>query len=158
MVYDVFLKLDGIPGESQVVGHVGEIEVHSLSWSEAQAIAGSATGSRVAVQDVVLVKRLDTSSPLLMQRCATGRRLKDASISFERLVGSTRFEFLRVTLTDVQVMSYAIDSGSDRELGVVDRSTLGFGRIVFRYTPQNADGTAGAAVTAGWDKITSRPV
>ena len=31
---DFFLKIDGIPGESQNPRHQGEIEVESFSWSD----------------------------------------------------------------------------------------------------------------------------
>jgi type VI secretion system secreted protein Hcp len=37
--FDYFLRIDGIPGESNDVKHKGEISVDSWSWGETQAIA-----------------------------------------------------------------------------------------------------------------------
>jgi type VI protein secretion system component Hcp len=133
------MVLDGLPGESRVVAYVGEIDLLSGAWSDAQATAGGAASGRVAIEDVVLLK--------------PGRPLKDAMVSFERRVGATRFEFVRVTLTDAQVMSEAIVS-----LAWWSASRWNLAASSSGIHRNTRTGTAGAAVTAGRDTVTSRPM
>jgi type VI secretion system secreted protein Hcp len=65
---DLFLKIDGIPGESQNPRHRGEIEVESFSWSEtylasaAGAGGGGGGGGKVHVQDLHITKQIDKAS------------------------------------------------------------------------------------------------
>ena len=67
MAVDIFLKLDGVAGESKDKVHSKEIDI--LSWSWGMANSGSAhvgwgAGSgKVNVQDVSLSKYIDSSSP-----------------------------------------------------------------------------------------------
>ena len=58
---DFFLKIDGIPGESQNPRHQGEIEVESFSWSETYlaSAAGAGGGGKVHVQDLNITKQID---------------------------------------------------------------------------------------------------
>jgi type VI secretion system secreted protein Hcp len=55
MAVDMFLKVDGIEGESQDEKHAKEIDVLSWSWGMSQSgtshMGGGGGGGKVAVQD-----------------------------------------------------------------------------------------------------------
>ena len=55
MAFDMFLKIDGIQGESTDNRHRDEIDILSYAWGESQpAVAGSGAGAaagRVTMQD-----------------------------------------------------------------------------------------------------------
>jgi len=74
---DYFLKINGIPGESQNPRHQGEIEVESFSWSESYLASAGGTG-KVHMQDLHITKPIDKASPLLMLACASGRHFTSA--------------------------------------------------------------------------------
>ncbi len=151
-----FLRLEGVPGESTVPGHVGEMEIESFRWRESQASSGTTgttTTSKVAMQDVTFTKLLDKSSPLLMLRCAAGALMKEAVFMVVVPSGSSTIEILRLTLSDVLIASYAIDGVMDGSSSApTEEFSLTFRKIVFQYVPRGPAGPE-APVRTGWDKV-----
>ncbi len=88
MAVDIFLKLDGIKGESQDNKYKDEIDVLAWSWGAAQSgttHGGSGSGSgKVSVQDLSITKYIDKSSPTLFQHCCTASTSRRASSSSAR--------------------------------------------------------------------------
>ena len=58
-------------------------------------------------------------------------------------------DFLRVTMSDVAVASYEVDSSDDGP--PLDQVALACGKIETRYTPVDPTGKPQAPVEAGWD-------
>ena len=86
MAVDMYLKLNGIDGESADDKHKKEIDVLAWSWSMSQSgTTHTATGGgagKVNVSDISVTHWLDASSTALMLACSTGNaRPKLASIS-----------------------------------------------------------------------------
>jgi len=90
-LFDAFLKLDGIKGESADAKHKGEIDIESFSWGMSQtgvsATGGGGGAGRVKVHDISFVKRTDASSPLLMLNCANGAHIKEANFVVRKAGG-----------------------------------------------------------------------
>jgi len=88
MAVDIFIKIDGIPGESTDRDHRDEIEASSYSWGEtntgAHAFAGGGGAGRVSMQDLHFTTTVSKASPSLMLHCATGQHIKNASSRFAR--------------------------------------------------------------------------
>jgi type VI secretion system secreted protein Hcp len=78
---DMFLKLDGIDGESHDHKHKGEIEVLSFSFglSVREAANNPDRGARPTFEDLTIVKSIDTTSPKLMLACVSGHHFKYAT-------------------------------------------------------------------------------
>jgi type VI secretion system secreted protein Hcp len=101
------------------------------------------------------MKRVDKASPKLFLSCITGKHIKQCVLTARRKSGS--FDFVSVKLTDCLVA--AITESGSHDAGVAQETVaIGFGRIVFEYRPQKADGTADAPVVAGWDLELDKPV
>ena len=152
MAVDMFLKLDGIPGESQDSKHKDEIEVFSFSWALSQS--GSATGGgggqgKSDFQDFSFAMPVSKASPKLFLACANGKHLKEATLSV-RKAGENQADFLVYKLSDCLVSSY--QEGGDAS-GIVpnDAITLNFAKIEVSYKEQDAKGGLGSETTAGWD-------
>ena len=66
MAIDMFINIDGVPGESIDKVHKGHISLLSWSWGSSQSGTthdGPGGGSgKVTVQDVVITKHIDSSS------------------------------------------------------------------------------------------------
>jgi type VI secretion system secreted protein Hcp len=151
---DLFLKMDGIPGESADLKHKGEIDLQSFSWGAASQ-AGSAHGSgggagKVAMQDFHFVTRVNKASPLLFLACATGKHIKDAILT-ARKAGKGQQEFLVFKFTDLLISSYQIGGTEAGGEIPMDQVSFNFARIDFEYRTQKADGSLSSPVKAGWD-------
>lgn len=149
----IFLRIDGIAGESTDAKHKGELELQAFSWGETQsgstAGGGGGGAGKVHVQDLHFSARMSKASPQLLVACASGQHLKSAVLTV-RKSGKDQQEFLVVKLTDVLVSSY--QTGDTADQGVpTDQVSLGFAQIVFEYRAQKPDGSLDAAVHGGWD-------
>jgi type VI secretion system secreted protein Hcp len=102
------------------------------------------------MQDVHVVKRFDTASPVLIMSCATGKHIKEGLLTC-RKAGGEQQEYLTIKLTDVLVSSY--QSGGSGSGGVVpvDQVSLNFAKIEIEYKAQKPDGTLDAPVKQGYD-------
>lgn len=159
---DIFLMLDGIPGESTDAKHKGEIDVLSYSQSftnPASASERSAVGAsagRVNCGDVKVTKEIDRSSPSIIGAVATGKHIPKAVITF-RKAGENLIEYYKVTLTDVLIDSInQIDASALDSARILERISISSSRFEFEYRPQKADGSVGEAVTFGWDCAANR--
>ena len=152
MAADIFAKLGDIKGESIDDKHKDEIEVLSYSWGVANAGSmGYGTGGgegKATFHDLSFTHKIDKASPVLMQACATGVHLKDATIT-HRKAGKGQQEFLVIKMNDVIITSVTEtdDSGGD-ELETV---TLAFAKIDVEYKPQKADGSLEAGIHFKYD-------
>lgn len=151
MTQDIFLKINGIDGESQDFAHKNEIEVSSWSWQVSQPSAmhsGSGGGAgKASVDDLAFLHDIDRASPNLMKYCLTGKHIPEATLRV-RKAGGNPLEFLTITMNDVIVTSVQPcgSSGSAQEL-----VHLSFSKVTQEYVVQNAQGGSGGAVTAGFD-------
>jgi type VI secretion system secreted protein Hcp len=155
MAFDAFLKLDGIPGESQDKNHPGEIEIESYSWGLSNTSSGSAGGGggagKASFQDISFTSAASAAGPLLALACATGRHIASALLTL-RKNGGGGFEFTKIKLQDVLVSSYQQAGGaSEHEDRPLETFSLNFSKITFDYFPQAASGQAAPPVEFTFD-------
>jgi len=175
-LFDAFLKLDGIKGESADSKHKGEIDLMSFSWGAEQtgvhATGGGGGAGKVRFNDFTITKRTDASSPLLMLNCANGTHIKEANFVV-RKAGGEQLEFLKIKMTDVLISSYKPHGADAALLPTLEASgaagpgseipseqvSLNFAKVEFSYQPQGADGKAqGGPILAGWDVKANKKV
>ena len=153
MAADIFAKLGDIKGESLDDKHKDEIEVLSYSWGVSNAgsmASGSGGGEgKATFHDITFTHFMDKASPVLMQACATGVHLKEATIT-HRKAGKGQHEYLIIKMNDVLVTS--VQHGSSGGDGAPSENvTLSFAKIDFQYKPQKADGSLDAGVHFKYD-------
>lgn len=153
MAVDMFLKIEGIDGESKDKAHKDEIDVLSWSWGASQsgtmhAGGGGGTG-KANVQDISLTKYLDKSSANLFKNVCNGRHIPEATLTI-RKAGASALEYLVITMEDLLITSYQT-GGSGHEEQITENITLNFAKVAMKYTPQRSDGAAEGAVEAGWN-------
>jgi len=150
---DGFLKIEGIPGESQDTKHKGEIEVGAWSWGESASVptpgAGGGAG-KVTIQPFTFSSGISKASPLLMKACASGQHIKSALFT-ARHGGQTQVEFLTIALGDVLVSSYQTGGGGEDGSAPLESISLNFRTIRVEYKETKPDGTAGTPVVFAWD-------
>ena len=155
MSSDMFIKIDGIDGESADDAHKKEIDI--LSWSLGATNAGSmAHGGgggqgKVAFQDMHFTKRTDLASAKLFEACCKGTHIAKAVVTLRKQAGDDPLEYLLITLSDILVSSYQ-DSG--HEGGGNDGSesfSLNFSKIEYAYKQQGAKGAGAGNSAMVWD-------
>jgi type VI secretion system secreted protein Hcp len=151
MATEIFLKIGDIKGESTDDRHKDEIEVSSWSWGVTQGGStaggtGSGTG-RAHVSDLSFTHHFDKASPLLMQACATGQHIQEATLT-ERKTGKGQAEFLIIKLSGVMVTSVQASASAD---GLEEAASLRFAKVDLEYKAQKADGSLDAGVHFNYD-------
>jgi len=153
MAVDMFLKLDGIKGESKDAKHKDEIHIESFSWGLSQTGAHGAGGGggagKVSVHDISITKFLDKASPELMLACCNGKHIKEGLITV-RKAGENPVEYLKIKLSDI-LISGVQNAGHGSDL-LTENLTLNFAKFHVDYQEQGKDGkAAGGPVSMGWD-------
>ena len=156
MAVNMFLKLDGVAGESTHKGHKDEIEVLSFSWGVAHPVPVThgerRRAGRPQASDINFVMRVNKSSPTLMLACATGRHLKEGLFVIET-TGEAPFPFYKATLTDVIITSYQTSGGGETP---IDSFSLNFRTLRLRETTPDAKGGPGESVETAFDFARNR--
>lgn len=152
MASDIFAKIGDIKGESLDSKHKDEVEVLSFSWGVTNdgAIRGGSGGGegKASFHDLSFVHNIDKASPVLMQACASGVHMKEATIT-HRKAGKGQHEFLIVKMNDVIITSVThVDSGDS---GRPENVSLAFAKVDLEYRPQKADGSLGAGIHFKYD-------
>jgi type VI secretion system secreted protein Hcp len=142
MATDIFAKIGDIKGESTDAKHKDEIEVLSFSWGVANSgSSGSGSGSgagKATFQDLLIVHGIDKATPDLLKACATGLRIKNATIT-HRKAGKGQQEFLFIKLNDVTIT--AVSHGGSEDQPYAESVTLKFAKVDLEYKPQRPDGS-----------------
>jgi type VI secretion system secreted protein Hcp len=153
MAVDMFLKLDGVAGESKDKVHGKEIDVLSWSWGMANSgtahVGGGAGAGKVNVQDLCVSKYVDSSSPKLMLACCNGTHYANALLTV-RKAGGNAIEYVTVKLETV-LISGLTTGGSLGEDRLTENVILNFAKVSVDYTPQKDDGSKGTAIPFAWD-------
>ncbi|HTO47440.1 MAG TPA: type VI secretion system tube protein Hcp [Burkholderiales bacterium] len=152
---DLFLKIEGIVGESTDAKHAKEIVLLSYTQSFMNPVSttsggGGGTG-KVNCGDVKVTKLVDRASPFLIAGVATGKAYPTALITF-RKAGKTQIEYYKVTLSEVFLDAITqTDASPTDATTILEQLSMSAAKFQFEYRPQNADGSMGAAVKFSWD-------
>ncbi|MFM0740602.1 type VI secretion system tube protein Hcp [Paraburkholderia xenovorans] len=145
---DIFIKINGIAGESRDANHQEEIDVLSWAWNVSQnstMLSGSGGGAgKATVSDLSFIHEFDRASPNLAKFCFTGKHIDQAVLTM-RKAGGVPHEFSRITLYDVIITHVAplVNSSTCHE-----SVRLSFSTMKHEYKVQNPLGGSGGTVTA----------
>ena len=161
-ISNVYLKLDGIKGESTSAQHPDEVVVESWTWGvEADPApsggAGGAAAGKPGFSDLTFSHRVDRASPELWKACATGKRIREAILSVNRGAAAAQ-DYIIIKLKDVIVTSAAMADASADALSPIETVSLAFGKLDYAYRPQNPNGSLGTAVSFKYDVPTNKVI
>lgn len=161
MAFDAFLKIDGIPGESQDDKHKNWIELTNFShgvtqpYSSTASSSGGAATERANFSTFNISKLVDLASPKLFEACFTGKHLKEVIIEVCR-AGGNKEKYLEIKMEKVLIANFSQSGGGEFPFESV---SFGAAKIVMTYIQQKReDGTAGGNVSAGWDMMSNKIV
>lgn len=153
MTTEIYIKFDGVEGESTNADHRGEIAASSWTWSLSvpTTVGGGGASGRPTPGNIQFVHRYDKASPVLANKCAQGARLPSVVLTARR-IGEGQKDFLKVTMKDVLIISVqpSWSSGSSGS-EIVEAVAMSYGNIEFGYKAQDAKGGLGNEVKFSWD-------
>ncbi len=156
---NIYLKLDGLDGESMDEDHKDWIEVESWSWgvdnpaSFAVGQGGQATQAHIAA--VSAQKRCDKASVALFKACTTGKHIPKGTVSCLKLDGDSRVEYLKIDLTDIMVSGLQWSASGGEHL-THEHVSLVFAEFKAAYKLQQDAGSGGGSVDFGYNVQTSK--
>lgn len=157
MAIDVFLKLDGIKGESTQKGHEGEIELLSANVGvsdRAPVPTGAvAAAGKVSFQDLHVTKTTDSASPQLFVACSSGKHIATGTLTAVPTGGNG--PHLTIDLTDVLVSSYDVNITQQTPSETI---TFAYGSLKVSYQAQDSKGVLSPPVQGGWDVTKNKAV
>jgi type VI secretion system secreted protein Hcp len=134
----IFLKIDGIDGESAFDGHKGEIDVLSWSWGVSQTgtthVGGGGGAGKANVMDLSFVHTVDLATPNLLKNCFIGKHIGSALLTQRKAGGDKSLPFLTIKMTDV-IISSVQPGGSDERPH--ESVSLNFAEVEFTYKQQD---------------------
>lgn len=162
MSVDMFLKIDGIPGESTDDKHKNEIDVLSWSWGMTQSgtrQSGPGGGSgKVSVSDMTFSKYVDKATHNIIGACAGGKHIKEALLTVRKAGDDAPVEYMKITMKEIIISSYNTGGSKDGLDRVEETVTLNFAEFKVEYTEQTKDGTPGSTVSAGYNMAQNKKV
>ncbi|KMZ12652.1 putative protein ImpD [Candidatus Burkholderia humilis] len=152
MSVDMYMKVDGVSGESRDVNHKGWTDIESYTWGAKQpgsmATDGGGEIGKVSFDDLLVETYVDKATPALLKYCANGKHLAQVELSICK-AGGTQVEYKRITLSDVLVV--AVQQGATRGSEAVKISyRFQVAKVKQQYWEQTDQGGKGSESVLGW--------
>jgi len=153
----IFMKYDGITGESSDINHKGWMDVENIQWGVHRNItSGSSTqndreSSNTEISDLMVTRHMDSATPMIFIESCCGKG-KDVLINLSKTgAGSGSDIFMEYTLKNALVTNYQVSANSQDNTRPTETMTISFVDIEVKYTPYDEDGNAGASTAVGFD-------
>jgi len=143
----IYLKVEGIDGESTAPGHEAEIDVLAWSWgvSNGGLVFGGGGSTKSSFTPIKVIKSVDAATANLVASAAIGQHINTAVLTMTRPAqGGGEFEFMKITLTQL-IVSKVAHGGKDSEAGIAETITLDYTTIKIEYQ-QEVKGS-------GWEEV-----
>jgi type VI secretion system secreted protein Hcp len=169
MAFDAFLVFESagagaveITGETQdsQMKDKGAFEIDSFGFGIENTInigsrSGGAGAGKVQFNDFTVSKKTDSGSAGLFRTCCSGGHYGDVELILRRSGGEREksgspFLVYKFKLVAVKSVNW---NGSDGDDVPTEEVVFEYGAIQIEYTPQKADGSAGATDEQKWSRV-----
>lgn len=172
MAVEMFMRIDGIPGESQDKSFRDTIVVQAWNWGASNSVSvtpGGAGRTRPVIQDFTFIKSVDKTTPTLYLNMLQGKHINTCILSC-RKVGA-KDKFLEITMSDCLLISILTDckvgeenitgtigiNYSRKDENITETIVIKFLRVEIEYTGIDASGKK-FSIRSSWDPVKNTPV
>ena len=153
--FEIFLKIEGIEGDSTDSMHPNEINAVSFKMGVLQEGGDLAPGGggtfTAQFTPLTVFKFIDKASPQLFIKAAKGDHIPSARVVV-RKSGPNPFTIYQLVLDNVLISSVSDNaSTTDQNGNLLEQITLNCSRITWTFFPSNADGRLGGAIHTFFD-------
>jgi len=146
----MFLKLDGIEGESLDAFHANEIEIFEWTWEldnkASFEMKQAEASTKVDIQNIVITKICDKASVTLVKYCALGKHVPAGTITCRKNDGELKVIYLLIELKNIMIHSVNwTGKGAHHEL--FENVTLSFAEFKLSYSLQQNSGDLAMGTT-----------
>ncbi|MBP6562002.1 MAG: type VI secretion system tube protein Hcp [Neisseriaceae bacterium] len=153
MSIDMFMKIDGVNGESKDSNHKDWTDIANFKWGAEQpgnmTSGGGGGAGKVNFNDLEVVAVIDKAAPTVLKNCATGQHLSKVEISVCK-AGGSQIEYSKVTLEDVLVTGVEFVGAREGEALMVHYSFQA-AKVKNQYWEQTDKGGKGAEVQMAYN-------
>ena len=160
-MFDAFLKVSTIPGETTDSAHVDEIEVLEYDLQVEQPLASGQSGSTAGAQSAqranfgnfTFVHALDASSPKFFLACSKGEHIPEATLALHRATGNKQ-KYMEYKMTQVIVAKVEPGGNSKGDHNLpLEKVSFNYSKIELTYTKtNNQTGAPMGDVKTWWDR------
>ena len=150
---DLYLKIDGIKGESKMKGYEGAIDVLAWSWGVSNSGHPLFGAGKTNVQDFSWTQYLDSSYPDLFSKLTTGTDPGKATL-YAVKPGVGGYNYFQA-IFDGNLLSSLSTGGSGGEDRFTLNATMAMTSITLRYLPDPTKPTQWVEAFFDQSKITS---
>ncbi|MDR2153894.1 MAG: type VI secretion system tube protein Hcp [Burkholderiaceae bacterium] len=153
MATDMFMKIEGVSGESKDANHKDWTDIKSFEWGATQPgsmVSGGGGGvGKASLDDLSVEALLDKAAPAILKNCIAGKHLNKVEISACK-AGGQQIEYTRITLEEVMITG--VRYLSDPKIDAV-RVLYSFqaAKVKQQYWEQTDKGGKGAETQVGWN-------
>ena len=153
----IYMNWDGVTGDVTTQGFEKWIELQSFQWGVGRGIGSAMSGqasresSIPSVSEIVVTKRMDSSSPGLWTDSVAGQLNTTVKIAFTTTSQGATTQFLNYELTNTGLSGYSLSSGGDMP---TESLSLNFTKVVWSFTGTDPS-VSGTPVTQGYDLTTA---
>lgn len=153
MAVDMYMKIEGVNGESKDAQHKEWTDIKSFSWGATQpgsmSTGGGGGTGKASFNDLYVECRIDRAAPAVLKHCATGKHLGKVELSVCK-AGGEQVEYSRITLEDVLVTSVQYTGNQDSDAMMVGYAFQA-AKVKQQYWEQTDKGGKGAESVIGYD-------
>jgi len=153
----IYMNWDGVPGDVTTQGFEKWIELSSFQWGIGRGIGSAISGqasresSIPSISEVVVTKRMDSSSPGLWTDSVAGQLNTTVKIAFTTTSKGATEQFLNYELTNTGLSGYSISSGGDMP---TESLSLNFTKVMWSFTGMDPT-VSGSPVIQNYDLTTA---
>jgi type VI secretion system secreted protein Hcp len=143
---------------SFTTGKIFEIDDYSFDIEQTLNIGSQASGAgagKITFNPFSITRKVDKSSPIFFQMACSGTPFQFVYLALRKAAGTSNttgagLTFLRF---DFKLVAVKTVSWSHDETSPLETITFEYGGLQMRYAPQKPDGSMGAAVVGGWNRV-----
>jgi type VI protein secretion system component Hcp len=149
--YDVYLKLDGISGDTKAKNYENWIMLSSVQFEVANSGLGNSAGGgggagKADLKNFVVKKSFDSASVPLFMTAISGAHIKNGQIVFVKHSSSASFPFLTIDLRDLILSDYYFNN-------INETINIKFSSIYMSYSTTDSKGAKTPPISGGWNFI-----
>lgn len=156
MPVEMFIKLDGIQGDSRNYQHKGWSDILEWNWGMS-ALLDPENTRKTSINEITITKQIGIDSTDFMLLFTQGKTVKNAEINIIPTVAKreARQKYLHMQMEDVTIKSIHT-SGSAGDESFKEQITLNFSKVRLTYNPYLVSSAENPEATSidykfGWD-------
>ncbi|MDE1185342.1 MAG: type VI secretion system tube protein Hcp [Pantoea sp.] len=140
----LFLKVEGVAGESKDASHPGWIDIKNYSWGAWRSGNGPGMGN---YRNLIVHTQIDKATPALILMTTNGKKIRKVEMSACK-AGFNQAEYYRITLENVLVFEAQLrDDSHTTHVEYEFQADI----VKIQYWEQTSAGIKGAETRSGWN-------